>query len=104
VKGKIEAATSVLTLDEVVWVISREGYRKKALAEGERILEMPHLKLLDVKTEDGVRMINYQKRYGSLKPRDAVHLSVALRNGIHTVVSDDDDFEDVDEVKWESLL
>lgn len=49
-------------------------------------------------------MINYQKLYESLKPRDAVHLSVALRNGIHTVVSDDDDFEDVDEVEWMGLL
>jgi len=104
VKGEIEAATSVLTLDEIVWVISREAERKNALVEGERVLEFPHLKLLDVKTEDGVRMINYQKRYGSLKPRDAVHLSVALRNGIHTIVSDDDDFEDVDGVEWEGLL
>jgi len=104
VKGEIEASTSVFTLDEVVWIISREAGRKKALTQGERLLEMPHLKLLDVKTEDAVRMINYQKRYENLQPRDAVHLSVALRNGIHTVVSDDDDFEHVKEVEWEGLL
>ncbi len=104
VDGEIEASTSVLALDEIVWIISREAGRQKALTEGERILELPHLKLLDVKTEDAVRMINYQKRYEDLRPRDAVHLSVALRNGIHTIVSDDDDFKDVEEVGWESLV
>ncbi len=103
VEGEIEVSTSALTLDEVTWIISREASREEALNEAERILELPHLKILDVKSEDTVRMINYQRRYDDLKPRDAVHLSVALRNGIHTVVSDDDDFEGLKEIEWVGL-
>ena len=103
VEGEIEVGTSALTLDEVVWIISRESSKEEALKEGERILELPHLKILDVKSEDTVRMINYQRRYEGLKPRDAVHLSIAVRNGIHTIVSDDDDFDGLKEVEWISL-
>jgi len=103
VEGEIEASTSALTLDEVVWIISQESSKEEALRESERILELPHLKILDVKSEDAVRMINYQRKYEGLKPRDAVHLSVAVRNGIHTVVSDDDDFDEVKEIEWISL-
>lgn len=99
VEGQIEVGTSALTLDEVSWIISREASREEALKEGERILELPHLKILDVKSEDTVRMINYQKRYEELDPRDAIHLSVAVRNGVHTVVSDDDDFDGVKEIE-----
>ena len=103
VEGEIEVSTSALTLDEVTWMISREASREQALKEAERILELPHLKILDVKSEDTVRMINYQRRYEGLKPRDAGHLSVAVRNGIHTVVSDDDDFDGVKEIERVSL-
>lgn len=103
VEGEIEVGTSALTLDEVVWIISRESSKEEALKEGERILELPHLKILDVKSEDTVRMINYQRKYERLKPRDAVHLSVAVRNGIHTVVSDDDDFCGLKEIEWVGL-
>ncbi|MFW5946718.1 MAG: type II toxin-antitoxin system VapC family toxin [Candidatus Natronoplasma sp.] len=103
VKGEIEVGTSVLTLDEVSWILSHEAGREEALKEGERILELPHLKILDVKSEDTVRMINYLRRYEELKPRDAIHLSVAVRNGIHTIVSDDDDFDGVKEIEWVGL-
>ncbi len=103
VKGKIEVATSALTLDEVTWIISREASREEALDEVEKIVELPHLKILDVKSEDIVRMKNYQRRYDELKPRDAVHLSVAVRNGIHTIVSDDDDFDGLKEIEWVGL-
>lgn len=103
VKGEIEVCTSCLTLDEVVWIISREADREKALNEGERILEFPNLRVFDVTSEDAFRMINYQKKYENLRPRDAIHLSVAISNGVHTIVSDDDDFEDIKEVEWKRL-
>ncbi len=103
VEGDIEMSTSALNLEEVTWIISHEASREEALNEAERILELPHLKILDVKSEDTVRMINYQRRYEGLKPRDAVHLSVAVRNGIHTVVSDDEDFDGLKEIEWIGL-
>ncbi|MEF8874865.1 MAG: PIN domain-containing protein [Candidatus Thermoplasmatota archaeon] len=103
VEGEIEVGTSASTLDEVTWILSREASREEALKEGERILEFPHLKILDVRSEDTVRMINYQRRYEELNPRDALHLSVAVRNGIHTVVSDDDDFDGLKEIEWIGL-
>ncbi|MFP4052099.1 MAG: type II toxin-antitoxin system VapC family toxin [Thermoplasmata archaeon] len=99
VEGEIEVCTSALTLDEVTWILSREASREEALKEGERILEFPHLKILDVKSEDTVRMINYLRKYDELNPRDAIHLSVAVRNGIYTIVSDDDDFDGLKEIE-----
>ncbi len=103
VRGDIEAATCTLTLDEVTWIIAKESTREQALKEVERILEFPHLEILDVRSEDMISMIRYMRKYDHLNPRDAVHLTVALNNGIHTIVSDDDDFLGIKEISWMKL-
>ena len=104
VRGKV-AITSALTLEEVIWAMWKETKSKeKAIENGIMILEFPNLKVLSVDSEDAYSALNLMKKYQKLKPRDAIHLAVSLRAGVFRIISDDPDFDDVDEVEREKLV
>ena len=96
--GDESAATATLTVDEVVWILSREADRSIAIEQGRRILEMPNLRILDVEAEHALRALSTLDSYVSLTPRDAFHLAVMGAHGIHAIASDDRDFEEISEV------
>ena len=95
VEGDQQAATASLTLDEVIWIISRERSRGAAIDQGERLLKLPNLRVLDVGGVELMRCIKHMRAYEHLTPRDAIHLAAATEHGIHSIVTDDADFEDV---------
>ncbi|MCK4614874.1 MAG: type II toxin-antitoxin system VapC family toxin, partial [Thermoplasmata archaeon] len=98
------AATSSLAMDEIVWVAMKEmGDRKKALILCKSILEIPNLKILDVTGGDILKALWFMEKYSKLKPRDAIHLAVCFNAGIFTIISDDSDFNDIEEITRESL-
>ena len=98
VDGDIHCATASLTLDEVMWIISKKVSRDRALEVGRDILELPNLKVLDVTARDILRSIELMRKYEHLKPRDSIHAAVSLGAGIHSIVSDDGDFDEVEEI------
>ncbi|MEA1925172.1 MAG: PIN domain-containing protein [Candidatus Altiarchaeota archaeon] len=102
VEGDV-AITSTLTIDEVVWIVWKESNREKAIKESVRILELPNLKVLSVDAKDAYSALNLMNKYQKLKPRDAIHLAVSLRAGVFRIISDDSDFDDVDEIEREKL-
>ncbi|MBI2971025.1 MAG: type II toxin-antitoxin system VapC family toxin [Candidatus Aenigmarchaeota archaeon] len=92
--GEAEAATSLLTWDELVWVVRRMAGNEAAAEEGKRFLEIPNMKFLGV-TENIIRKAqNITERY-NLKPRDAIHTASAIVNNAGSIVSDDADFDAV---------
>lgn len=97
------AATSSLTIDEVVWILQGEGPREVAIREGRRLLAFPNLQVFDVTAGDVFDSLAMMEDHDRLDPRDAIHASVALNHGVHTVVSDDPDLEAVPDVDRESL-
>lgn len=94
VDGDEAAATASLTLDEVIWIVSLE----EAIAQGERLIQLPNLRILDVGSRELLRVIKFMDAYDRLTPRDAIHLSTAIESGIRSIVTDDEDFEVVSEV------
>lgn len=103
-KDESSAATSSLAMDEIVWVAMKEmGDRKKALILCKSILEIPNLKILDVTGGDILKALWFMEKYSKLKPRDAIHLAVCFNAGIFTIISDDSDFNDIEEITRESL-
>ncbi|OYT53864.1 MAG: VapC toxin family PIN domain ribonuclease [Candidatus Altiarchaeales archaeon ex4484_2] len=102
VEGDV-AITSTLTIDEVVWAVWKESNREKAIKEGVRILELPNLKVLSVEVEDAYSALNLMNKYQKLRSRDAIHLAVSLRAGVFKIISDDSDFDDVDDIEREKL-
>lgn len=101
--GKESAATSALTLDEVVWKLMRVAGRPAALEQGRRLMALP-VRLLDVKATDVQEALRLMARYPSLKPRDAIHAAVALNAGLFSIVSDDPDFDAVRELTRRPLV
>ena len=102
--GQLEGATSSLTIDEVVWVIWKETKdRSLAIEEGLRILQFDNLKIIEIDGNIMKKSLNFMKLHKSLKPRDAIHLSAALSVNASEIISDDSDFDDIEEIKRKSL-
>lgn len=101
--GKEPAATCALTLDEVVWVVAKEAGRDVSLRHARLILDLPHLRILPVREADIRLALDLMGPRRKLSPRDAVHAAAAIGAGIYTVVSDDADFDTVDELSRRPL-
>jgi predicted nucleic acid-binding protein len=97
-KGKLKASTATLTWDELVWIVQKISNPRNAIAEGNRFLKFPHLKILDVDHIVLQRAQELIEEY-DLKPRDAIHAATALVNGINKIISDDEDFDVIKELK-----
>ncbi|MBS7626954.1 type II toxin-antitoxin system VapC family toxin, partial [Candidatus Bathyarchaeota archaeon] len=96
VEGKVEAITSVLSLDELMWVLvknRREELLRKAI---EGIYATPNLKVNGVKSGIPILALDLLEKY-DLKPRDAFHAAIMKSLGLKEIVSDDPDF---DKVEW----
>lgn len=90
--GTIEAYTSTLTWGEVTWVVRRLFDPGRAAAQGASFLELPNLKLLKVDIETISEAQSIVENH-ELKPRVAIHAATALANGIHRMLSFDQDFD-----------
>lgn len=100
--GELPAATSALTYDEVFWVVRRHRNFDAALEASKTLLEMPNLAILAVDINVLWKAHELGRVY-SLYPRDAIHAACALVNGLRTVVSEDEDFDRVNEIERKAL-
>src|SRR3989344_7074103 len=66
---KIEACTSVLTFDEIVYVIKKTKGQKQAVVAGGAFLDFSNLRLIDAKKETARISLQAIEEY-SLLPRD----------------------------------
>ncbi|MDG6995169.1 MAG: type II toxin-antitoxin system VapC family toxin [Nitrososphaerota archaeon] len=96
--GETTAYTSILTWDEVTWVVLKTLGRADSLQAGKKLLQFPNLRFIDVSEAVITRCQWLMEKY-QIKPRDAVHCSSAIVKGIKSMVSDDRDFEIVRELK-----
>lgn len=96
--GDMDACTSTLTWDEIVWAVKKALGYGDAIEEGLKFLSLPHLKLISA---DATVVMEAQRIIAEykLKPRDAIHAATALKNGIKEFVSDDPDFDSVSGIK-----
>ena len=93
--GEFNAYTSVLTWDEVVYVVGKVAGFEESLKVGKILLKMPFLEFLDVNyaiCEDAQKLAERYK----LLPRDAIHAALALRYCDGTIISNDADFDVVE--------
>ena len=95
-EGKISAATSTLTLDEVIWAIWRERGREIGVAAGRELLRLGGLKLVPPTREILATAFRYIDE-NELKPRDAMHAATMEVIGLNEILSEDDHF---DRVGW----
>lgn len=97
-EGSLRGYTATLTWDELVWSVRRFIDVKTAIIEGRKFLDFPNLKLLRV-DESVIRSAQEIIQKYNIKPRDAIHVGCAIKNGIREMISDDEDFDKIKEIK-----
>ena len=97
-KGEFQGFTSALTWDEIVHVLKKKKGKDVAISEGKKFLKFPNLKFIN---SDFFVIANAQKimENNNVGPRDAIHISSALSQGINEIISLDKDFDKVKEIK-----
>ena len=98
ISKEIQVATSVVTWDELVYVLQKNLTREIAIKEGKKFLSFPNLLLVEVSNEIINKAQSLIENY-KINPRDAIHCATALQNNIHEIISDDNDFKVIKEIK-----
>ena len=98
INKEVQGITSILTWDELVFILRKFIGKEIAISEGEKFLRFPNLIFVDAKKEI---IQNAQKLIGkyNLQPRDAIHIATAIHAGINEIVSEDSDFDVIKEIK-----
>jgi uncharacterized protein len=97
-KGTMQAYTSTLTWDEVVWVIKKTMGKEEAVNQGKKLLGFPNLKFTAVDEEVVSHAQKLIEKY-KINPRDAIHLASALEKKLKEIISDDSELDVVKEIK-----
>ena len=96
-QGEVEAASTTLSFDEIVWAVKRYRTMEQAISAGEAFINMPRLSLVAV-DENVIRYaIDLMKRY-SFDPRDAIHAASALLCRAESLISSDLHFDKLKEI------
>ena len=96
--GTTLGTTSVLTIDEVMWVINKLLGHDAAVRAAEAMIIFPNLELIDATPEIISSAVNiFQK--SNLKPRDAIHLATMQSRNIVSIATEDSDFDKIKGIK-----
>ena len=101
-KRETNGFTSILTWDEVVYVLRKIIGIDKSIDEGNKLLNFPNLIFLDSNKKTIEKAQKIMEKY-KIKPRDAIHIATALTNNIDKILSDDKDFDGIREIQREGL-
>ena len=98
---RVEAFTSILTWDEVCWVVTKVLGKSDAVATGKKLLNLPHQHFVEANSAVLSMAQSLMERYSSkgIGPMDAIHCASALTRKAATIASDDGGLDVVKEVK-----
>ena len=94
----VECITSVMTLDEVLWVLKRLVGKERAHELTAPLLAFPNLTIADLTPAIMADAFNVYAA-SSLDPHDAVHLATMRAKNVKTIMTEDADFDKIKGVK-----
>ncbi len=92
INGEIKGYTSVLTWDELTYVVQKNISKSDALNKGQQLLLHPNLNFINTTMEIVKKSQEIIEKY-NIFPRDAIHISSAVLNNISKIASFDSDFD-----------
>ena len=101
--GKILAATSVLSFEELIWAVKKLRGEREGVTAGEVFLNMAGLAILDLKQDTLNSALSLLKKY-HLNPRDSIHAASALNANAEYLVTEDPDFDALAEIERKPIL
>ena len=93
-ESRIQAVTSSLTFDELVWVVKKFRGQEAASEAGATFLNMAGLEITDVNVDTLAKALQLINKY-RLDPRDSIHAASAILADAKYIISDDSDFDKV---------
>ena len=94
---KISCAASFLVIDEVTWVLKKNIGRNSAIKITKAILSMP-IKWIDVDKSVIINMVDVFENT-KFDPRDAIHIASMKKLGLSSIISEDNDFNNVEGIE-----
>ncbi len=101
-QGKLRAASSALTFDELVWAVKKYRSHEDAAAAGGAFLSMSGLKLVEVNGDILSSALQLMRGY-HLDPRDSIHAASAVLENAEAMISTDEHFDKVKEIRRRSI-
>jgi predicted nucleic acid-binding protein len=101
-ENRRKGVTSLLTWDELAWVVWKLQGREAGIRAGAALLKLQNLSLLAVNLSVMVRAQELVERY-ELRPRDAIHVSTALTAAEREMISEDAGLDVVKEIRRQPL-
>jgi len=100
-QGEEQAITSALTFDEVFWEIKKHT-AELAFEACEAMLNFPNLEIIPADKEVVSSALQVIRAY-HLAPRDAIHAATAIAEKADCILSMDNDFDRLKELKRKPL-
>jgi len=89
---------NMLIVDEVLYISRKQGLPYSVTLNFLRAIILPYAEIAPIEEEDLKPAEKYLLNY-SLKPSDAIHLATMEKVGASHIVTEDEDFDKVKEVK-----
>lgn len=96
--GTLDATANSEVIQEILYVLVRRGRGDDGVALA-RHVSVLFPDLLPVTGEDMARACDLLERYPKLSVRDAVHAATMLSHGLKHVISVDEDFDQIREIR-----
>lgn len=97
-EGTLEATANSEVIQEILYVLVRRGRRDDGLVLSRHVAAL-FPDLLPVTGEDMRRACDLIERYPGLPVRDAVHAATMIGHGLQQVISVDEDFDQIREIR-----
>ena len=100
-EGTLPAASSYLSIDEVMWIVKKNTNRMEAVNIAKSMLSLP-IRWINV---DEPIIMGMLATFQTLKldPRDALHAASMQEHGLDQILSEDTDFENIGKIKRLSI-
>lgn len=97
VAGQLEAYTSVEVLQEIVYRYYILGELQEGIGAAGDFAAF--VEVLSVTERDVERAFDLFRKYNDLPPRDLIHLSTMMNNGLKDIITADKHFDQIREVR-----
>lgn len=98
-KGEINAATSLETLEETLFILSKLTSTQTAVRVVYDYLRMRRIKKYEMKLAVFKHALEIMKATSLKRPKDAINVATMLEYSIPKIVSEDKEYDEVDLVK-----
>ena len=89
---------NMLVIDEVLYISKKYGIHYDTTLDFLRNILSPYIEIISIEEEDLKFIEKFLLNY-NLRPSDAIHLATMEKAGIKNIVTEDEDFDKVKEVK-----